>query len=826
MPGDFVEKIVGVDYAATMEQSYLDYAMSVIVSRAIPDVRDGLKPVQRRILYAMNDLGFTHSKPHFKSAKTVGEVMASYHPHGNEAIYMAMVHMAQKWALRYTLIDGQGNFGSIDGDGPAAMRYTESRMSSIASEMLADIDKETINWTLNFDETLKEPTVLPSKLPNLLVNGTSGIAVGMATNMAPHNLCEICDGIIAYIDNNDITVEELMRFIPAPDFPTGAIICGTSGIVEAYNTGRGRVVIRSKTEIEEDDADGKARIVVTEIPFMVNKSAVVEKIAELTAEGRINGISDIRDETNKEGIRIVIDLKKDAIPQVVLNNLFANTELQSTFNINNVCLVKGRPMTLGLKDLIKNFYEHRHEIIIRRTQHDLRQAKERIHILEGYIIALNNIDAIINLIKTSANSAEAMERLYNNFGIDDIQAKAILDMRLQKLTGLEREKVENEHRELNELAIKLEEILRSDDLVKSIIKDELTNLKERYGDERRTQIEEEINSLTIKDITPDEDVVITLSHQGYIKRTLLSDYKLQNRGGVGSKGSGIKDNDYIEYLTVSSTHKFLLAFTIKGELYWKNVYELPKGEKGSKGRAIQNVFPIRPDDKLACVLDGWDLKDKEYINNHYIIFCTKKGFVKKTSLREYSNPRSSGIHGIKIKDGDELLDVKITDGTQEIILATRQGKAVRFYEDSVNATGRNTTGVKGIRIKGEDNEVVGMVTIDSSEAKTKTLLVVSEAGYGKRTLLGEYNRTKRGCIGVKTMNITKKTGKLIAIESVNNTDELLLINNLGIAIRISVNSIQTSSRNTQGVILKSLHANEKIKSIAKIVDIENGDEEE
>lgn len=826
MPGDFVEKIVGVDYAATMEQSYLDYAMSVIVSRAIPDVRDGLKPVQRRILYAMNDLGFTHSKQHFKSAKTVGEVMASYHPHGNEAIYMAMVHMAQKWALRYTLIDGQGNFGSIDGDGPAAMRYTESRMSSIASEMLADIDKETINWTLNFDETLKEPTVLPSKLPNLLVNGTSGIAVGMATNMAPHNLCEICDGIIAYIDNNDITVEELMRFIPAPDFPTGAIICGTSGIVEAYNTGRGRVVIRSKTEIEEDDADGKARIVVTEIPFMVNKSAVVEKIAELTAEGRINGISDIRDETNKEGIRIVIDLKKDAIPQVVLNNLFANTELQSTFNINNVCLVNGRPMTLGLKDLIKNFYEHRHEIIIRRTQHDLRQTKERIHILEGYIIALNNIDAIIKLIKTSANSAEAMERLYNNFGIDDIQAKAILDMRLQKLTGLEREKVENEHRELNELAIKLEGILRSDDLVKSIIKDELTNLKERYGDERRTQIEEEINSLTIKDITPDEDVVITLSHQGYIKRTLLSDYKLQNRGGVGSKGSGIKDNDYIEYLTVSSTHKFLLAFTIKGELYWKNVYELPKGEKGSKGRAIQNVFPIRPDDKLACVLDGWDLKDEEYINNHYIIFCTKKGFVKKTSVREYSNPRSSGIHGIKIKDGDELLDVKITDGTQEIILATRQGKAVRFYEGSVNATGRNTTGVKGIRIKGEDNEVVGMVTIDSSESKTKTLLVVSEGGYGKRTLFGEYNRTKRGCIGVKTIKITKKTGKLIAIESVNNTDELLLINNLGIAIRISVNSIQTSSRDTQGVILKSLHDSEKIKSIAKIVDIENGDEEE
>lgn len=818
MQEDFVEKIVGVDYSTTMEQSYLDYAMSVIVSRAIPDVRDGLKPVQRRILYAMNDLGFTHNKPHTKSAKTVGEVMASYHPHGNEAIYMTMVHMAQRWALRYTLIDGQGNFGSIDGDGPAAMRYTESRMSSIASEMLADIDKETINWTLNFDESLKEPTVLPSKLPNLLVNGTSGIAVGMATNMAPHNLCEICDGINAYIDNNDITIEELMRFIPAPDFPTGAIICGTSGIIEAYNTGRGRVVIRSKTEIEEDD-DGKARILVTEIPFMVNKSAVIEKIAELTAEGKINGISDIRDETNKEGIRIVIDLKKDAIPQVVLNNLFANTELQSTFNINNVCLVKGRPMTLGLKDLIKNFYEHRHEIIIRRTQHDLRQAKERIHILEGYIIALNNIDEIIRLIKESPNSAEAMKKMYNNFGIDDIQAKAILDMRLQKLTGLERERIENEHKELNELAIKLEEILRSDDLVKGIIKDELTNLKERYGDKRKTQIQEEINSLTIKDITPDEDVVITLSHQGYIKRTLLSDYKLQNRGGVGSKGSGIKDNDYIEYVTVSSTHKFLLAFTIKGDLYWKNVYELPKGEKGSKGRAIQNVFPIRPDDKLACVLNVGNLKDEEYISSHYLVFCTKRGIIKKTLLKEYSNVRTKGIHGIKINDGDELLDVKITNGNQEIILATRQGKAVRFNESNVRTVGRNAIGVIGIKLS-NNNEVVGIVTLDSSEAKTKTLLVVSENGFGKRSRLDEYRTTSRNRTGVITMNITKKTGNLIAIESVKSTDELLLINNLGISIRISVNSIQTLSRNTQGVILKTLHANEKIKSIAKIVDIE------
>lgn len=824
MQEDFVEKIVGVDYATTMEQSYLDYAMSVIVSRAIPDVRDGLKPVQRRILYAMNDLGFTHNKPHFKSAKTVGEVLASYHPHGNEAIYMAMVHMAQRWALRYMLIDGQGNFGSIDGDGPAAMRYTESRMSSIASEMLADIDKETINWTLNFDETLKEPTVLPAKLPNLLVNGTSGIAVGMATNMAPHNLCEICDGIIAYIDNNDITVDELMRFIPAPDFPTGAIICGTSGIVDAYNTGRGRVVIRSKTEIEEDD-DGKARIVVTEIPFMVNKSAVVEKIAELTAAGRINGISDIRDETNKKGIRIVIDLKKDAIPQVVLNNLFANTELQSTFNINNVCLVKGRPMTLGLKDLIKNFYEHRHEVIVRKTQHELKQTKERIHILEGYIIALNNIDEIIKLIKTSANSAEAMERLYKNFGIDEIQAKAILDMRLQKLTGLEREKVESEHKELNELAIKLEGILKSDDLIKGIIKDELTNLKERYGDKRRTQIEEEINSLTIKDITPDEDVVITLSHQGYIKRTLLSDYKLQNRGGVGSKGSGIKDNDYIEYVTVSSTHKFLLAFTIKGELYWKNVYELPKGEKGSKGRAIQNIFPINPDDKLACVLNVGNLKDEEYISSHYLVFCTKRGIVKKTLLKEYSNVRSKGIHGISVNDGDELLDVKITDGKQEIILATRQGKAVRFNESNVRTVGRNAIGVMGIKLS-DNNEVVGIVALDSSEAKTKTLLVVSENGFGKRSRLDEYRTTKRNCAGVITMHINRKTGNLIAIESVKSTDELLLINNLGISIRISVNSIKTSSRNTQGVILKSLRENEKIKSIAKIVDIENGDEKE
>ena len=821
MQEDFVEKIIGVDYATTMEQSYLDYAMSVIVSRAIPDVRDGLKPVQRRILYAMNDLGFTHNKPHTKSAKTVGEVMASYHPHGNEAIYMTMVHMAQKWALRYMLIDGQGNFGSIDGDGPAAMRYTESRMSGIASEMLADIDKETINWTLNFDETLKEPTVLPSKLPNLLVNGTSGIAVGMATNMAPHNLCEICDGIIAYIDNNDITVEELMHFIPAPDFPTGAIICGTNGIVEAYNTGRGRIVIRSKTEIEEDD--DKARIVVTEIPFMVNKSAVIEKIAELTAEGRINGISDIRDETNKEGIRIVIDLKKDAIPQVVLNNLFANTELQSTFNINNVCLVNGRPMTLGLKDLIKYFYEHRHEVIIRRTQYDLKQTKERIHILEGYIIALENIDEIIKLIKTSANSAEAMGRMHSNFAIDDVQAKAILDMRLQKLTGLEREKIENENRDLTQLAMKLEEILKSDDLVKGLIKDELTNLKERYGDKRRTQIQKDINNLTIKDMIPDEAVVITLSQQGYIKRTLLSDYRLQNRGGVGSKGSGIKDEDYIKYLTVSSTHKFLLAFTIKGELYWKNVYDIPEGKKNSKGRAIQNIFPINPDDKLACVLNVGNLKDEKYISSHYLIFCTKRGIIKKTLLKEYSNVRAKGIHGISINDGDELLDVKITNGKQEIILATRQGKAIRFNESNVRTVGRNAKGVIGTKIS-NNNEVVGIVALDSSEDKTKTLLVVSENGFGKRSSFDEYRTTNRKCTGVITMKITTKTGKLVSIESVEDTDELLLINNLGIAIRISVKSIQTSSRNTQGVTLKSLHGNEKIKSIAKIVDFEKEEE--
>ena len=800
-----------------MKKAYIDYSMSVIVSRAIPDVRDGLKPVQRRILYTMNELGLQHNKPHRKCVKTVGEVMGSYHPHGDSAIYMAMVHLAQKWALRYTLVDGQGNFGSIDGDDPAAMRYTEARMNRFAEEMLFDIDKDTIDWAPNFDETKKEPTVLPSKLPNLLINGTTGIAVGMATNMAPHNLKEICDGIIAYIDNTDITVQELMQYILGPDFPTGGIICGTKGIVDAYTTGRGRIIVRAKAEIEENE-HGRNQIIVTEIPFTVNKALLIEKIAELVNDKKIEGIADIHDESDKQGLRISIDLKKDAVPQVVLNNLFANTAMQYPFNINNVCLVHGRPMTLGLKDLIKYFYEHRHEVVIRRTQFELKQAQARIHILNGYIIALDNIDPIIKLIKSSKDSSEAISKMKEGYNLDEIQAKSILEMKLQKLTGLERSKIQKEHDELVELIKRLEAILADDNLVKGIIKEELNDIKNRCGDKRKTAIQQEINNITVKDIIPDEEVVITLSNQGYIKRTLLSEYRLQNRGGVGAKASATKEEDFIKYLTISSTHKFLLAFTIKGELYWKNVYELPEGAKNTKGRAIQNIFTIGVNDKLACVLDVDNLTDEEYLNNHYVFFCTKRGTIKKTLLKEYSNVRSNGIHAIKIDEGDELLDVKITDGTQEIIIATRKGKAIRFNETKVNPVGRIARGVRGISIGG-NNEVVGAVVINQND-KNKTLLVVSELGFGKRSDIEDYRITNRGGVGVKTINITKKTGELVAIEEVEQKDELMIINASGVAIRIRVEDINISGRNTQGVTLIKVPKGECIKNIAKIKNIE------
>ena len=817
MQGELNKRIIPIEITDEMKKAYIDYSMSVIVSRAIPDVRDGLKPVQRRILYTMNELGLQHNKPHRKCVKTVGEVMGSYHPHGDSAIYMAMVHLAQKWSLRYTLVDGQGNFGSIDGDDPAAMRYTEARMNRFAEEMLFDIDKDTIDWAPNFDETKKEPTVLPSKLPNLLINGTTGIAVGMATNMAPHNLKEICDGIIAYIDNTDITVQELMQYILGPDFPTGGIICGTKGIVDAYTTGRGRIIVRAKAEIEENE-HGRNQIIVTEIPFTVNKALLIEKIAELVNDKKIEGIADIHDESDKQGLRISIDLKKDAVPQVVLNNLFANTAMQYPFNINNVCLVHGRPMTLGLKDLIKYFYEHRHEVVIRRTQFELKQAQARIHILNGYIIALDNIDPIIKLIKSSKDSFEAISKMKEGYNLDEIQAKSILEMKLQKLTGLERSKIQKEHDELVELIKRLEAILADDNLVKGIIKEELNDIKNRCGDKRKTAIQQEINNITVKDIIPDEEVVITLSNQGYIKRTLLSEYRLQNRGGVGAKASATKEEDFIKYLTISSTHKFLLAFTIKGELYWKNVYELPEGAKNTKGRAIQNIFPIGVNDKLACVLDVDNLTDEEYLNNHYVFFCTKRGTIKKTLLKEYSNVRSNGIHAIKIDEGDELLDVKITDGTQEIIIATRKGKAIRFNETKVNPVGRIARGVRGISI-GEKNEVVGAVVINQND-KNKTLLVVSELGFGKRSDIEDYRITNRGGVGVKTINITKKTGELVAIEEVEQKDELMIINASGVAIRIRVEDINISGRNTQGVTLIKVPNGECIKNIAKIKNIE------
>lgn len=817
MQDELNKRIIPIEITDEMKKAYIDYSMSVIVSRAIPDVRDGLKPVQRRILYTMNELGLQHNKSHRKCVKTVGEVMGSYHPHGDSAIYMAMVHLAQKWALRYTLVDGQGNFGSIDGDDPAAMRYTEARMNRFAEEMLFDIDKDTIDWAPNFDETKKEPTVLPSKLPNLLINGTTGIAVGMATNMAPHNLKEICDGIIAYIDNPDITVQELMQYILGPDFPTGGIICGTKGIVDAYTTGRGRIIVRAKAEIEENE-HGRNQIIVTEIPFTVNKALLIEKIAELVNDKKIEGIADIHDESDKQGLRISIDLKKDAVPQVVLNNLFANTAMQYPFNINNVCLVHGRPMILGLKDLIKYFYEHRHEVVIRRTQFELKQAQARIHILNGYIIALDNIDPIIKLIKSSKDSSEAISKMKEGYNLDEIQAKSILEMKLQKLTGLERSKIQKEHDELVELIKRLEAILADDNLVKGIIKEELNDIKNRCGDKRKTVIQQEINNITVKDIIPDEEVVITLSNQGYIKRTLLSEYRLQNRGGVGAKASATKEEDFIKYLTISSTHKFLLAFTIKGELYWKNVYELPEGAKNTKGRAIQNIFPIGVNDKLACVLDVDNLTDEEYLKNHYVLFCTKRGIIKKTLLEEYSNVRSNGIHAIIIDEGDELLDVKITDGTQEIIIATRKGKAIRFKETRVKPVGRIAKGVRGISI-GKNNEVVGVVVINQND-KNKTLLVVSKLGFGKRSDIKNYRLTNRGGVGVKTINITKKTGELVAIEEVEEKDELMIINASGVAIRIRVEDINISGRNTQGVTLIKVSNGEYIKNIAKIKNIE------
>jgi len=810
------QSIIPINIEDEMRGAYIDYSMSVIISRALPDVRDGLKPVHRRVLFGMLELGVNYNKPYKKSARIVGEVLGKYHPHGDSSVYDTMVRMAQDWSLRYTLVDGQGNFGSIDGDSPAAMRYTEARLRRIAEEMLADINKETVDFQPNFDDSLEEPTVLPGKLPNLLVNGSSGIAVGMATNMAPHNLREVVDGIVAFIDNNDITIPELMKFITAPDFPTGGIIYGTSGIHEAFLTGRGKIVVRAKAEIVTN-ANGKDQIVVTEIPYLVNKAMMIEKTAALVNEKKIEGISDIRDESDREGYRIVYDLKRDAIPNIVLNNLFKYTQLQSSFGVNNVALVKGRPQTLNLKDLIKNFVEHRHEVIVRRTKFDLAEAEKRAHILEGYLIALDHLDEVIALIRGSADPETAREGLMSKFALSEIQAKAILDMRLQRLTGLERDKIMQEYKEVKELIDRLRAILDNESLRMQIIKDELTELKDRYGDDRRTQVVHSDDDITMEDMIPNEDMVITISNQGYVKRTPLTEYRTQGRGGVGSKGVTTKEDDFTEHLYVAQAHNYLLIFTDFGKLYWKKAYEIPEGNKTSKGRAIQNLINIEPGDNVRSIINVRNLQDAEYINNNFVILCTEKGVIKKTSLEAYSRPRQGGITAITINEGDRLLNASLTNGGNHIIIAKSEGKAVHFHESQVRPMGRTAAGVRGVSLDSETDKVVGMVCITRGDAN---LLVVSENGYGKRSQIEDYRITNRGGKGVKTINITDKTGKLVAIKEVGDDDELMIINRSGITIRIRVEELRVMGRATQGVRLIKVNDDDKISSVEKIQRIE------
>ena len=811
------QSIIPINIEDEMRGAYIDYSMSVIISRALPDVRDGLKPVHRRVLYGMLDLGVNYNKPYKKSARIVGEVLGKYHPHGDASVYDTMVRMAQDWSLRYTLVDGQGNFGSIDGDSPAAMRYTEARLRRMAEEMLSDINKETVDFQPNFDDSLTEPTVLPAKLPNLLLNGSSGIAVGMATNMAPHNLREVVDGIHAYIDNNEISIPELMKFVTAPDFPTGAIIYGTSGIHEAYLTGRGRVVMRAKAEIVTSPS-GKDQIIVTEIPYMVNKAQMIEKTAMLVNEKKIEGISDIRDESDRDGYRIVYDLKRDAIPNIVLNNLYKYTQLQSTFGINNVALVKGRPLTLNLKDLIKYFVDHRHEVIVRRTKFELREAEKRAHILEGYLIALDHLDEVISLIRSSADPDTAREGLMARFGLSEIQAKAILDMRLQRLTGLERDKIQNEYNEVKALIERLNEILNNEGLRMQIIKDELTEMKDRYGDNRRTEVVHSDDDFTVEDMIPNEDMVITISNQGYIKRTSLSEYRTQGRGGVGSKGVSTKDDDFTEHLYVAQAHNYLLIFTDMGRVYWKRVYEIPEGTKTSKGRAIQNLINIEPGDNVRSIINVKNMQDENYINNNFVIMCTEKGIIKKTALEAYSRPRQGGITAITIHEGDRLLNATMTNGKNHIIIAKSEGKAVHFHEKQVRPMGRTAAGVRAVSFDSDSDRVIGMVCVTRPDAN---LLVVSENGYGKRSLIDDYRITNRGGKGVKTLNITDKTGKLVAIKEVGDDDELMIINRSGITIRIKVDELRIMGRATQGVRLIKLNDDDRISSIEKIQSVES-----
>lgn len=810
------QSIIPINIEDEMRGAYIDYSMSVIISRALPDVRDGLKPVHRRVLFGMLELGVNYNKAYKKSARIVGEVLGKYHPHGDASVYDTMVRMAQDWSLRYTLVDGQGNFGSIDGDSPAAMRYTEARLRRIAEELLSDINKDTVDFQPNFDDSLKEPTVLPGKLPNLLVNGSSGIAVGMATNMAPHNLREVVDGIVAYIDNHDITIAELMNHITAPDFPTGAIIYGIQGVREAYLTGRGRIVVRSKAEIVTS-ASGREQIIVTEIPYQVNKAMMIEKTAALINDKRIEGISDIRDESDRDGFRIVYDLKKDAIANIVLNNLFKYTSLQSSFSINNVTLVKGRPQTLNLKDLIKCYVDHRHEVVIRRTKFELAEAERRSHILEGYLIALDNLDEVIALIRNSPDPESARTGLMERFGLSEIQAKAILDMRLHRLTGLERDKIQQEYEEVQELIGRLKEILANEPVRMQIIKDELKELRDRYGDDRRTEVVHSDDDITPEDMIPNEDMVITISNQGYIKRSLLADYRTQGRGGVGSRGVATKQDDFTEHLFIAQAHNYLLIFTDLGKVYWKKVYEIPEGSKTSKGRAIQNLINIEPGDRVRAVINVKDLQDEEYVNNNFVVLCTMQGIIKKTSLEAYSRPRAGGITSITIHEGDKLLNASLTNGNNHIVIAKSEGKAVHFHESDVRPMGRTAAGVRGVTLDSANDKVIGMVCITREDAN---LLVVSENGFGKRSDMDDYRITRRGGKGVKTINITPKTGKLVAIKEVVDEDELMIINRSGLTIRIKVSELRVMGRATQGVRLIKLSDDDVISSVEKIQKFE------
>ncbi len=814
------DKIIRVNIEEKMKSAYIDYSMSVIVSRALPDVRDGLKPVHRRVLFGMHGLGLASNKAYKKSARIVGEVLGKYHPHGDSSVYFTMVRMAQPWSLRYMLVDGQGNFGSVDGDSPAAMRYTEARLRKVSEEMLGDLEKETVDFHNNFDDTLQEPTVLPTRIPNLIVNGASGIAVGMATNMPPHNLNETIDATIAYIDNNDITISELMKYIKAPDFPTGGLIYGYEGVKSAFHTGRGRIVIRAKTHIETSKTGGE-KIIVTEIPYMVNKAELIQKVAALVNEKKIEGISNANDESDRNGMRIVFDLKRDAIANVVLNNLFKLTPLQTSFSVNNIALVNGRPQMLNIKELIHYFVEHRHEVVIRRTKFELKKAEERAHILEGLLIALDHLDAVISLIRASKTVEEARLGLMSTFSLSEIQARAILDMRLQKLTGLERDKVKEEYQEIMKLIDYLKEVLANVELRMKIIKEELMEVKAKFGDERRSEIVYASEEFNPEDFYADETVVITISHLGYIKRTPVTEYRTQARGGKGAKGSAARDEDFIRHLYIATMHNTLLFFTEKGKCFWLKVYEIPEGSKISKGRAIQNMLNIEPDDKVVAYMKVLTLDDADYINNHYITLVTKKGIIKKTSLQAYSRPRQNGINAITVRENDFLLAARITDGTKEIILANRSGKAIRFNESTVRAMGRTASGVKGFNLSDED-DVIGMIVINS---ENEDILVVSENGYGKRSKLEDYRVTNRGAKGVKTINITEKTGNLIAIKAVTDSDDLMIINKSGIIIRLSVAELRVMGRATQGVRLININDNDSIAAVAKIhlsdVEIEN-----